>query len=78
MSAFDEIFLADGLGGKGYLLFSGPLSKWRPQWSRQSMREGGLVESRVIAQLHDEMDENLGGHGRFASRVRRLTMHLGR
>ena len=30
---------------------------------------GCLVGSRVIAQLHDEMEENLAANGRFAARV---------
>ncbi len=66
-----EVFLADGLGGKGYLLFRGPLMEVEAAveiGARQT--DGRLVGSRVIAQLHDEMEENLAAHGRFGARVR--------
>ena len=66
-----EIYLADGLGGKGYLLFRGPLVEVQAAVEIGSHRAGGgLFGSRVIAQLHDEMDENLSAHARFAVRVR--------
>jgi microcompartment protein CcmL/EutN len=31
--------------------------------------EGDLVATRVIARIHEEMGANLGGDGRFASRI---------
>lgn len=66
-----EIFLADGLGGKGYLLFSGPLVEVQVAVELGAATAGaGLVGERVIAQLHDEMNVNLVGDGQFASRVR--------
>ena len=66
-----EIFLADGLGGKGYLLFRGPLVEVQAAVEIGAERvPGRLVGSRVIAQLHDEMDENLAAHGHFGVRVR--------
>lgn len=66
-----EIFLADGLGGKGYLLFRGPLMEVEAAVEIGALRvEGRLVASRVIAQLHDEMEENLAAHGHFGVRVR--------
>ncbi len=66
-----EIFLADGLGGKGYLLFSGPLVDVQVAVESGAGRIATeLVSSKVIAQLHDEMNVNLVGDGRFASRVR--------
>lgn len=66
-----EIFLADGLGGKGYLLFSGPLVEVQVAVEDGSARvSADLVAAKVIAQLHDEMDVNLVGDGRFAARVR--------
>lgn len=66
-----EIFLADGLGGKGYLLFRGPLVEVEAAVELGCARAAmGLIGSRVIAQLHDEMDENLAAAGRFAARVR--------
>jgi len=69
--ALRDIYLADGLGGKGYLLFGGPLVEVEAAVELGSARAAGaLVGSRVIAQLHEEMDENLVADGRFASRVR--------
>jgi microcompartment protein CcmL/EutN len=66
-----EIFLADGLGGKGYLLFGGPLVEVEAAVDYGTARaQGAVVGSRVIAQLHSEMDENLVADGRFAARVR--------
>ena len=66
-----EIFLADGLGGKGYLLFQGPVVEVEAAVEIGVERAPGrLVGSRVIAQLHEEMDENLAAHGHFGVRVR--------
>lgn len=66
-----EIFLADGLGGKGYLLFRGPVVEVEAAVEIGIERvPGRLIGSRVIAQLHDEMDENLAAHGHFGVRVR--------
>lgn len=66
-----HLHLADGLGGKGYLLFRGPLVE--VEAAVEHGREGAgddLVAWRVIGQLHDEMSENLVGDGRFVSRMR--------
>lgn len=66
-----EVYLADGLGGKGYLLFSGPLVEVQVAVELASERvSADLVGRRVIAQLHDEMNVNLIGDGQFSSRVR--------
>ena len=66
-----DIFLADGLGGKGYLLFGGPLVEVEAAVDYGTARaRGAVVGSRVIAQLHGEMDENLVADGRFAARVK--------
>jgi len=66
-----EIFMADGLGGKGYLLFRGPLVEVEAAVELGAERAGSnLIGSRVIAQLHDEMDENLAAHGHFGVRVK--------
>ena len=66
-----EVYLADGLGGKGYLLFSGPLVEVQVAVELGSERvSADLVGQRVIAQLHDEMNVNLVGDGQFSSRVR--------
>jgi microcompartment protein CcmL/EutN len=61
-----EIRMADGLGGKGYLLFSGPVSEVDAAVEIGSDRvQAQVVASRVIAQIHEEMDENLLDDGRF-------------
>jgi microcompartment protein CcmL/EutN len=66
-----EIFMADGLGGKGYLLFRGPLVEVEAAVEAGIDRaDGSVIGSRIIPQLHDEMDENLAGHGQLAVRVR--------
>lgn len=66
-----QIFLADGLGGKGYLLFSGSLVEIEAAVEQAIARIPTELKAwRVIAQLHDEMNENLLGDGQFASRVR--------
>lgn len=65
-----KIYLADDLGGKGYVLFSGTLTEVDAAVEQGSARvEGTLVGRRVIPQLHDEMADNIGGDGRFASRI---------
>ncbi len=65
-----EIFMADGLGGKGYLLFRGPLVEVEAAVELGCARAAGnLVGFRVIPKLHDEMDENLATDGRFVTRV---------
>jgi microcompartment protein CcmL/EutN len=67
-----KIYLADDLGGKGYVLFSGTLTEVDAAVEQGSARvEGTLVGRRVIPQLHDEMAVNIGGDGRFASRMER-------
>ena len=61
-----EIRMADGLGGKGYLLFSGPVAEVEAAVEIGTGRvEEQVVASRVIAQIHVEMDENLLDDGRF-------------
>ncbi len=67
-----ELRLADDLGGKGYLLFDGPIAEVEAAVELGSARiagSPGLVR-RVIAQLHGEMAENLAADARFAARVR--------
>ena len=65
-----RIHLADGLGGKGYVLFAGTLTEVEVAVELASARvEGVLVAQRVIARLHDEMGDNLAGDGRFATRI---------
>jgi microcompartment protein CcmL/EutN len=67
-----ELRLADDLGGKGYLLFDGPVAEVEAAVELGSARiagSPGLVR-RVIPRLHAEMAENLAADARFASRVR--------
>ena len=66
-----EIRLADGLGGKGYLLFSGPVSEVEAAVDIGAARvePDHVVGARVIASLHGEMDANLAASPRFRNRV---------
>jgi len=68
-----ELRLADDLGGKGYLLFDGPVAEVEAAVEIGSGRIAGSpgVMQRVIPRLHAEMAENLGADPRFAERVRR-------
>ena len=69
--ALRQIFIADGLGGRGYLLFSGALSEVQAAVDLATERViGELIGKRVIPRIHAEMDANLDGDGRFASRLR--------
>ena len=67
-----ELRLADGLGGKGYLLFDGPVSEVEAAVEHGVARVGAneRVIYRVIARLHAEMRENLEADPRFRERVR--------
>jgi microcompartment protein CcmL/EutN len=65
-----ELRLADGLGGKGYLLFDGAVSDVQAAVEAGVARaHGARVHHRVIAQLHAEMRQNLDAAGRFRDRV---------
>jgi microcompartment protein CcmL/EutN len=66
------IRLADGLGGKGYVLFSGAVAEVEAALAAAVERADGhgtLVRSDLIAQLHEEMADNLRTDLRFLSRV---------
>lgn len=66
--------LADGLGGKGYALFSGPVAEVEEATAAAVERvapTGLLLEHRVVAQLHTEMADNLSSDLQFMNRVRR-------
>lgn len=68
-----EIHLADGLGGKGYVLFSGGIGDVQAAVeaavdSLGSMEQ--LVAQVVIPRLHSEMADNLRDHPHFAPRAR--------
>lgn len=67
-----ELRLADDLGGKGYLLFDGPVAEVEAAVEAAAGRVAGApgLVTRVIAQLHGEMAENLAVDARFAARVR--------
>jgi microcompartment protein CcmL/EutN len=66
-----ELRLADGLGGKGYLLFGGPLTEVEAAVMAALERlaaDGVTATHAVVAQLHPEMDDNLRADARFAVR----------
>ena len=67
-----SVQLADGLGGKGYVLFSGEVAEVEAAVAAAEDRtqpHSALVRADVIAQLHQEMAENLSGHLRFLQRL---------
>ncbi|MCB2222607.1 MAG: BMC domain-containing protein [Actinobacteria bacterium] len=68
-----EVHLADGLGGRGYLLFGGTVSDVEAAVDIGSARahEGTLVRRAVISRLHDEMRADLDAHPRFGPSVGR-------
>jgi microcompartment protein CcmL/EutN len=66
------IRLADGLGGKGYVLFSGVVGGVEAALEAAVTRaesHGALIRSDLIAQLHDEMAENMRADLHFLKRV---------
>ena len=66
------IRLADGLGGKGYVLFSGAVAEVEAALAAAVERaegHGTLVRSDLIAQLHGEMADNLRSDLRFLTRM---------
>jgi microcompartment protein CcmL/EutN len=66
------IRLGDGLGGKGYVLFSGVVGGVEAALEAAAARaesHGALVRSDLIAQLHDEMAENMRADLHFLKRV---------
>ena len=66
-----ELRMADGLGGKGYLLFGGSVADVEAGVSIGSALVGGqLIRDSVISQLHPEMSDNLSVDGRFERLVR--------
>ena len=67
-----ELRLADDLGGKGYLLFDGPISEVQAavEIGRGDIEGARGLNWRVIAQLHGEMADNLAADARFSTRVR--------
>ncbi len=71
--AIVELRVADGLGGKGYVLFGGTVHDAEAAVEIGSSRvpSGHLIRATVVASLHREMTENLEGGARFGSRVGR-------
>jgi microcompartment protein CcmL/EutN len=67
-----ELRLADDLGGKGYLLFGGPIAEVEAA-VEAGVGAAGAADGlawHVIAQLHAEMAQNLAADARFAARLR--------
>ncbi len=64
-----ELHMADGLGGKGYLLFQGPVSEVEAAVEIGSASVPEKVITVIIPQLHAEMGDNLFAAARFAERV---------
>ena len=67
-----ELRLADGLGGKGLVLFSGSVTDVDAAISiacEAIAVQGQLLSAVVIPQLHAEMADNLLADTRFAARV---------
>lgn len=67
-----EIRMADGLGGKAYVLFTGEVSDVEAaveQGVASLSRRQGLVARVVIPQIHSEMLDNLHAHPQFRSRL---------
>lgn len=69
-----EIRMADGLGGKGIVLYSGVVADVEAavEIGCQSVRPGLLVRQVVISQLHPEIWENLSAATSFGSRLEDL------
>jgi microcompartment protein CcmL/EutN len=62
--------LADGLGGKGYVLFFGVVADVQAAMEAAAARVADrLVAHTVIPQLHDAMAENLARDLRFMARI---------
>jgi microcompartment protein CcmL/EutN len=67
-----EVRLADDLGGKGYLLFDGPVAEVEAAVEAGTARIAAShgMTWRIVARLHAEMAQNLAADARFAPRVR--------
>lgn len=64
--------LADGLGGKGYAVFTGPVAEVEAALQAAVERAtptGQLIRYVVIPQIHAEMRENLAADLRFNQRL---------
>jgi len=69
-----EIRMADGLGGKGIVLYSGLVADVEAavDIGAAAVRPGLLVRRVVISQLHPEVWDNLAAATRFRSRLEGL------
>jgi microcompartment protein CcmL/EutN len=70
------IRLADGLGGKGYAVFTGPVAEVEEAVEVAVERlspTGHLVRYVIIPQIHEEMRQNLAEDLRFNQRLARHT-----
>ena len=69
-----EVRLADGLGGKGIVLYSGVVADVEAavEIGCEAVRPGLLVRQVVISQLHPEIWDNLSAATRFGSRLEGL------
>lgn len=68
-----QICMADGLGGKGYVLFSGEVHNVQAAVERgvASLASADLLVARVvIPQIHEEMLDNLLSDAEFVHRTR--------
>ncbi|MFV9672666.1 MAG: BMC domain-containing protein, partial [Acidimicrobiia bacterium] len=66
--------LADGLGGKGYAVFTGPVADVEEAVGAAVARSeptGHLIRHVIIAQIHEEMRQNLAEDLRFNQRLAR-------
>lgn len=64
--------LADDLGGKGYILFTGATADVEAAVELATARAGAAcVASRVVTMLHDEVAANLFDDARFGIRLER-------
>jgi len=68
-----DVYVADGLGGKAYVLFGGAVADVEAAVEIGGGRVPGghLVRASVISQLHPEMGRNLWANGRFGAAVGR-------
>jgi microcompartment protein CcmL/EutN len=71
-----ELRIADELGGKGYVLFGGPLTEVEAavEYGMARIASDDQPATHVtVARLHEEMDDNLRADGRFAPRIEGVT-----
>ena len=74
-----EVRLADGLGGRGLVLFDGLVADVEAAvriGTDAIARAGTLIQAVVIPQLHPEMAENLLADTRWRPRAREITANL--